>query len=116
MTTRITASPRVRHTSRIARSMKSELSEPSVSETPRTVGAVGTGVDGVSRNVEITIDFPNTYIQPVASSIAAALPPGATYTLTAANLGADGLPGTGDAGEAPAKLVLHLGGARYRHQ
>jgi len=80
-----------------------------ITVTPRTIGAVGAGVDGVSRNVEITIDFPNTYIQPVAASIAAALPPGATHSLTEANLGQDGLPGTGDAGEAPAKLVIRLG-------
>ncbi|WP_460548164.1 DUF5979 domain-containing protein [Comamonas piscis] len=79
-----------------------------ITVTPRTIGSPIAGVDGVSRNVEITLDFPNTFIQPLASSIAPALPPGATYTLTPANLGADGLPGTGDAGEAPAKLVLHL--------
>ena len=103
-----TASALARHSLSMPNSVAPGAIFP-ISVTPRTVGAVGTGVDGVSRNVEITIDFPNTYIQPVASSIAAALPPGATYTLTAANLGADGLPGTGDAGEAPAKLVLHLG-------
>jgi len=80
-----------------------------VSVIPRTIGAAVAGIDAVSRGVEYVIDFPNTYIQPVASSIAAGLPPGATYELTAANLGQDGLPGTGDAGEAPAKLVVRLG-------
>ncbi len=80
-----------------------------VSVIPRTIGAAAAGIDAVSRGVEYVIDFPNTYIQPIASSIAAGLPPGATYELTAANLGGDGLPGTGDAGEAPAKLVVRLG-------
>ncbi|QMV71879.1 hypothetical protein HS961_02975 [Comamonas piscis] len=79
-----------------------------ITVTPRTIGSPINGLNAVSRNVEITLDFPNTYIQPLESSIAPALPPGATYTLTPANLGVDGLPGTGDPGEAPAKLVLHL--------
>lgn len=80
-----------------------------VTVIPRTIGATAAGIDAVSRGVEYVIDFPNTYIQPVASSIAAGLPPGATFELTEANLGLDGLPGTGDAGEAPAKLVVRLG-------
>ncbi len=79
-----------------------------ISVTPTTIGATTPGVNGVSRNVQITLDFPNTYIQPLESSIAPALPPGATYVLTPANLGPDGLPGTADDG-APAKLVLNLG-------
>ena len=79
-----------------------------VSITPTTIGAATAGVNGVSRNVQITIDFPNTYIQPLESSIAPALPPGGSYVLTPADLGPDGLPGTADDG-APAKLVLSLG-------
>lgn len=79
-----------------------------ISITPTTIGAAAAGVNGVSRNVQITIDFPNTYIQPIESSIAASLPPGATYVLTPADLGPDGLPGTADDG-TPAKLVLNLG-------
>ena len=79
-----------------------------VSITPTTIGAATGGVNGVSRNVQITIDFPNSYIQPLESSIAQALPPGGTYVLTPADLGPDGLPGTADDG-APAKLVLNLG-------
>ncbi|ULR88570.1 DUF5979 domain-containing protein [Comamonas sp. B21-038] len=79
-----------------------------VSVVPRTIGAAAAGINAVSRNVEYVIDFPNTYIQPVASSIAAGLPPGATHTLTPADLGLDGLPGTADDG-APAKLVVRLG-------
>ncbi|MEJ5150733.1 DUF5979 domain-containing protein [Comamonas sp. MYb396] len=79
-----------------------------ISVTPTTIGATTPGVDGVSRNVQITIDFPNTYIQPLESSIAPSLPPGATYVLTPADLGPDSLPGTADDG-APAKLVLTLG-------
>lgn len=79
-----------------------------VSVIPRTIGAAAAGINAVSRNVEYVIDFPNTYIQPVASSIAAGLPPGATHTLTPADLGLDGLPGTADDG-APAKLVVRLG-------
>ncbi|WP_312526530.1 DUF5979 domain-containing protein [Comamonas sp.] len=79
-----------------------------VSVIPRTIGAAAAGIDAVSRGVEYVIDFPNTYIQPIASSIAAGLPPGAFYELTPANLGFDGLPGTADDG-APAKLVVRLG-------
>lgn len=78
-----------------------------ISVTPRTIGAATPGVDGISRGVEIVLDFPNTYIQPVEASIAAALPPGAEYELTPAYLGPDGLPGT-DGSETPAKLVLKL--------
>lgn len=79
-----------------------------VSITPTAIGAATAGVNGVSRNVQITLDFPNSYIQPLESSIGPALPPGATYVLTPADLGPDGLPGTADDG-APAKLVLSLG-------
>lgn len=102
------ASALVRHSIEMPTSVAPGAIFP-VTVIPRTVGAAAAGIDAVSRNVEYVIDFPNTYIQPVASSIAAGLPPGATYELTAANLGPDGLPGTGDTGEAPAKLVVRLG-------
>ncbi len=78
-----------------------------ISVTPRTIGAPIAGQDSAAHQVEITIDFPNAYIQPLESSIQQALPSGARYTLTPADLGADGLSGTSDDG-APAKLVLHL--------
>ncbi len=102
------ASALVRHSVDIPASVAPGAIFP-VTVIPRTIGAAAAGIDAVSRNVEYVIDFPNTYIQPVASSIAAGLPPGAFYELTPANLGPDGLPGTGDAGEAPAKLVVRLG-------
>ncbi|WP_312415010.1 DUF5979 domain-containing protein [Comamonas sp.] len=101
------ASALVRHSITMPNSVAPGALFP-ISVTPRTIGAAVPGIDGVSRGVEIVLDFPNTYIQPLEASIAAALPPGATYTLTPANLGNDGLPGTGDDG-APAKLVIRLG-------
>ncbi|MEY2252002.1 DUF5979 domain-containing protein [Comamonas sediminis] len=101
------ASALVRHSVDIPASVAPGAIFP-VTVVPRTIGAAAAGIDAVSRGVEYVIDFPNTYIQPVASSIAAGLPPGATHTLTAADLGLDGLPGTADDG-APAKLVVRLG-------
>ncbi|MCD2165524.1 DUF5979 domain-containing protein [Comamonas koreensis] len=102
------ASALVRHSVEVPASVAPGAIFP-VTVTPRTIGAAVPGINAVSRGVEYVIDFPNTYIQPIASSIAAGLPPGATYDLTPANLGGDGLPGTGDANEAPARLVVRLG-------
>ncbi len=100
------ASALVRHSIAVPGSVAPGAIFP-ITVTPTTIGSVVSGVDGISRNVEITIDFPNTYIQPVASSIGASLPAGAEYELTPAYLGPDGLPGT-DGSETPAKLVLKL--------
>lgn len=79
-----------------------------VSVTPIVIGAAEAGVNSTAENVQITLDFPNTYLQPIESSIAAALPPGATYVLTPADLGADNIAGTADDGN-PAQVIISLG-------
>ncbi|MFB2978962.1 hypothetical protein [Microseira sp. BLCC-F43] len=80
---------------------------------PRTVGAAASGFDAIAEQVQVVVDFPNTYFEPIDESIAPSLPSGATYTVRPANLGADGLPGTADDG-LPARVTITLGNLMAR--
>ncbi len=93
----------LRHTAVLGASSIAPGTSTTLTITPVVVGPVGSSVSTSSNSAKITVNMPNTCLEPMPSS----LPSNATYT--PASLGADGLACTGDSGEAPGKVVLNLG-------
>ena len=91
-----------RHTVTISPSAIAPNNLATYTVTPLALGPEDASVNGLAKNVVVTITFPNTYLQPDPAS----LPPGASMTL--ANLGPDGIAGTSDDG-APATVTLAFG-------
>lgn len=93
----------LRHTAVLGASSIAPGTSTTLTITPVVVGPVGSSINTTSNSAKITVNMPNTCLEPMPSS----LPSNATYT--PATLGADGLACTGDSGEAPGKVVLNLG-------